>query len=167
MSLPTGFVAHLHWHPFTIEKRAATIENEHICSFSTVPVAARLPPPPPFHCRKRANVLVFDGHSCSFATSTTLSRGRQQPAAANAYEMEDGVTAMTAAGAANADGGSPTQSAAITTSRRCNEEVSTLRCAFLHFFDTARRYHLVANPLLSKSSMCARFRGGRVVFHHH
>jgi len=38
LSLPTGFVvalAHLHWHPFTIEKRAATIENEHVCSSST------------------------------------------------------------------------------------------------------------------------------------
>jgi len=169
LSLPTGFVvalAHLHWHPFTIKKRAATIENEHVCSFSTVPVAARLPPPPPFHCRKRAHLLVFDGHGCSSATFTTLSRlgGRQQPAAANTYEMEDGVTAMTAASAANADGGSPTPSAAITTSGICNEEVSTLRCAFLHFFLTQQGGTTSLLTLCSRNRACVLDFEGGVLF---
>jgi len=73
-------------------------------------------------------LLIFDAVAARLPPpqTTTLSRGRQQPAAANTYEMEDGVTTMTAAGAANADGGSPTPSAAITTSGRCNEEYSSL-----------------------------------------
>jgi hypothetical protein len=46
-------------HPFTIEKRAATIENEHVCSFSMVPV-----------CRLHHPFTVENEHICSFLTVT-------------------------------------------------------------------------------------------------
>lgn len=145
MSLPTGFVvalAHLHWHPFTGGKRADAIENG-----------------------KRARLLVFDGHGCSFATSTTLSQGRQQPAAANAYEVEDGDDSC-------------------RRSQRRRRVTNTI-CRHHHKWKMQRRgTHLFVAPSFlfstqrggttSLLTLCSRnqahmprFRGRRVVFHHH
>ena len=54
------FTFHLH-HP-------TTFENEQLCSFSTM--VGCFPAPPPYHLRKRAPMLVFDGGRL-FSTTTT------------------------------------------------------------------------------------------------
>ena len=92
------------------------------------------------HHRKRARLLLlaFEG-GCSFATSITLSLSKTTKYAGFCHlhhsftiENEDDNdtsrrrTVMTAAGAANADGGSPMPFATITTSVRHRDEVGTL-----------------------------------------
>jgi hypothetical protein len=53
-----------------------TLENEHICSFSTVGVCFLTPLP--HHCRKRAYVLVFMG-GCLFFNTTTPPPSKTSP----------------------------------------------------------------------------------------
>jgi len=149
-------------HPegmFSLKLRLSIIHLLKHLSLPTGFVVTCSPPLAPLHHRKTSTFAHLQRSGCSFAASTTLSRGRQQPAAANTYEMEDGVTTMTAAGAANADGGSPTPSAAITTSGRCNEEYSSL--SLPSFFLTQRGGTTSLLTLCSRNRACVLdFKGG-------